>query len=363
MTALLALIEGLAREFVRDRTALFFTLLFPVVFMLILGLFFSGIGGGAEYDVGVVDRDQTATSAGVVTALESVPGFLVTAVGAEAELAEMAEMAEGNRHVVVEIAAGFGAAMEAGEEVTVRVHADPGRTSSVQVAVPIVEKVLDGFDRFRTDTPRLVQMEIVSTRGSNLRMIDFVGPGIIAMSVMQLGLFGSINLVSKREKLVLKRLGATPASRSMVLVAEVIFRLLVTVVQSAILITILVLVFDVAVNELAKLVGVLLVGALAFIGIGYAASSFARTEEAILPIVQLISLPMMFLSGIFFPIENLPEFIDPIVRVLPLTYFGDGVRQVMVGGSALNAMWLNVVVLAGWVVASFVVAVKFFKWE
>ena len=66
MTALLALIEGLAREFVRDRTALFFTLLFPVVFMLILGLFFSGIGGGAEYDVGVVDRDQTATSAGVV---------------------------------------------------------------------------------------------------------------------------------------------------------------------------------------------------------------------------------------------------------------------------------------------------------
>ena len=360
MTALLALIEGLAREFVRDRTALFFTLLFPVVFMLILGLFFSGIGGEAEYDVGVVDRDQTATSAGVVTALESVPGFLVTAVGAKAELAEIAE---GNRHVVVEIAAGVGAAMEAGEEVTVRVHADPGRTSSVQVAVPIVEKVLDGFDRFRTDTPRLVQMEIVSTRGSNLRMIDFVGPGIIAMSVMQLGLFGSINLVSKREKLVLKRLGATPASRSMVLVAEVIFRLLVTVVQSAILITILVLVFDVAVNELAKLVGVLLVGALAFIGIGYAASSFARTEEAILPIVQLISLPMMFLSGIFFPIENLPEFIDPIVRVLPLTYFGDGVRQVMVGGSALNAMWLNVVVLAGWVVASFVVAVKFFKWE
>lgn len=82
-----------------------------------------------------------------------------------------------------------------------------------------------------------------------------------------------------------------------------------------------------------------------------------------LPIVQLISLPMMFLSGIFFPIENLPDFIDPIVRSLPLTYFGDGVRQLMVGGSALNAMWVNLVVLAGWVVASFVVAVRFFKWE
>jgi ABC-2 type transport system permease protein len=194
-------------------------------------------------------------------------------------------------------------------------------------------------------------------------MIDFVGPGIISMSVMQLGLFGVINLVSKREKLVLKRLGATPASRSSVLLSEVIFRLMITVLQSAILITILVLVFGVSVNELGKLVGVLLLGALAFIGIGFAASSFARTEEAILPIVQLISLPMMFLSGIFFPIENLPEVIDPIVRALPLTYFGDGVRQLMVGGSALNAMWVNLVVLVGWVVASFVVAVRFFKWE
>jgi ABC-2 type transport system permease protein len=360
LRAILALIDGLAREFVRDRTALFFTLLFPVVFMLILGLFFSGIGGGAEYDVGVVDRDQTETSAGVVTAIRSVPGFLVTSTGAEPELAELVE---GNRHVVVEIPAGFEAALAVGEAVTVRVHVDPGRTSSVQVALPIVEKVLDGFDRFRSDTPRLVQMETVSTRGLNLRMIDFVGPGIIAMSVMQLGLFGAINLVSKREKLVLKRLGATPASRSTVLLAEVIFRLMITVLQSTILITIQVLVFGVSVNELGKLVGVLLLGALAFIGVGFAASSFARTEEAMLPIVQLISLPMMFLSGIFFPIENLPEVIAPIVKALPLTYFGDGVRQLMVGGSALNAMWVNLVVLVGWVAASFVVAVRFFKWE
>ena len=356
-----ALIGGLAREFVRDRTALFFTLLFPVVFMLILGLFFAGGGAdGSSYEVGLIDRDETEASAGLVNAIKSVPGLAVSTgdMAAEIELLE-----DGDRHAVVEIPEGFEAALEAGTEAGVRVHIDPSRNSSQQVVAPIVEKVLDGYDRARTGTPRLVLMETVSVLGSRLRAIDFVGPGLVAMSVMQLGLFGSINLVAKREKQVLKRLGATPASRWMVLTAEVLFRLMVTAVQSTILIVILLLVFDVAVNQLGRLVGMLALGAMAFIGIGYAASSFARTEEAMLPIVQLISLPMLFLSGIFFPIDNLPGFIEPVVRAFPLTYFGDGVRQLMVGGTPLNEMWVNVVVLVGWLAASFTVAVRFFKWE
>ncbi len=356
-----ALIGGLAREFMRDRTALFFTLLFPVVFMLLLGMFFAGGGAdGSEYEVGLIDRDGTEASAWLGVAIESVPGFGVSS-GSLTE--EIQSLQEGDRHVVVEIPNGFAASLEQGAEASVRVHLDPSRNSSRQVVAPIVEKVLDGYDRARTGTPRLVLMETVSVLGSRLRAIDFVGPGLVAMSVMQLGLFGSINLVAKREKQVLKRLGATPASRWMVLTAEVLFRLMVTAVQATILIVILLLVFGVAVNRLGWLVGMLALGALAFIGIGYAASSFARTEEAMLPIVQLISLPMLFLSGIFFPIDSLPGIVETVVRTFPLTYFGDGVRQLMVGGSPLNEMWVNVVVLVGWLAASFAVAVRFFKWE
>jgi ABC-2 type transport system permease protein len=357
----IALIEGLAREFVRDRTALFFTLLFPVVFMLILGLFFSGGGGdGSEYEVGLIDRDGTEASVGLAAAINGVPEFVVSS-GSLAEEIQLLE--EGERHVVVEIPDGFAASLEAGAEASVRVHFDPSRNSSRQVVAPMVEKVLDGFDRARARTPRLVLMEPVSVLSAGLRTIDFIGPGVVAMSVMQMGLFGSINLVSKRERHVLKRLGATPVSRWIVLAAEVIFRLVVTAVQATILITILLVIFGVEMQDLFRLVGVLSLGALAFIGMGYAASSFARTEEAMLPIVQLISLPMIFLSGIFFPIDNLPGFMEPVVRAMPLTYFGDGVRQMMVGGSPLNEMWVNLVVLAGWLAASFTVAVRFFKWE
>lgn len=357
----MALIEGLAREFVRDRTALFFTLLFPVIFMLILGLFFGGSGGGGStFAVGLIDRDGTEASEALAATIESLPGFVVSS----GSLAEEIEMLEGgDRLVVVEIPSGFAATLEDGREARVRVHMDPSRNTSRQVVAPMVERALDVFDRARTETPRLVLMERVSVLGSGLRTIDFIGPGVVAMSVMQMGLFGSINLVSKRERQVLKRLGATPASRLMVLAAEVLFRLVVTAVQAAILVTILLVVFGVEMKDLAGLVGVLALGALAFIGMGYAASSFARTEEAMLPIVQLISLPMIFLSGIFFPIDNLPGFMEPVVRAMPLTYFGDGVRQLMVGGSPLNAMWVNLLVLVGWLAASFTVAVRFFKWE
>ncbi len=358
---MIALIEGLAREFVRDRTALFFTLLFPVVFMLILGLFFSGGGAdGSEYEVGLIDSDGTEASAGLVAAIESAPGFVVSSGNLTEEIQLLQE---GDRHVVVEIPHGFEASLEEGRGTNVRVHMDPSRNSSRQVVAPIVERVLDGFDRARRDTPRLVLMETVSVLSSQLRTIDFIGPGVVAMSVMQMGLFASMNLVVKREKQVLKRLGATPASRWVVLAAEVLFRLMITAVQATILIAILLVVFDVAANQLGRLVGVLALGALAFIGIGYAASSFVRTEEAMLPLVQLISLPMIFMSGIFFPIDNLPGFMEPVVRAMPLTYFGDGVRQMMVGGSPLNEMWVNLVVLAGWLAASFTVSVRFFKWE
>lgn len=361
MRSIAALINGLAREFVRDRIALFFTLLFPVVFMLILGMFFAGDGSdGTSYEIGLIDHDQTNVSADLEAAVRSVPAFVVSFSLLEDELQQLKD---GGRYAVLEIPDGFEASLNDGSISGVIVHIDPSRTASAQVVAPILEKVLDEFDRVRAGTPRLVVMETVSVLGARMRTIDFIGPGIVAMSVMQLGLFSALNLVVKREKKVLKRLGATPASRSMVLLSEVLFRLVVTAVQATILISILVFVFEVSLNQLGQLIGVLVLGALSFIGIGYAASSFARTEEAMLPIVQLISLPMIFLSGIFFPIDNLPTFIEPVVRALPLTYFGDGVRQLMVGGSPLNQIWVNVIVLFGWLAASFTVAVRFFKWE
>jgi ABC-2 type transport system permease protein len=100
-----------------------------------------------------------------------------------------------------------------------------------------------------------------------------------------------------------------------------------------------------------------------FLALGYMLSAFAKTEEAIMPLLMAISFPMMFLSGIFFPVDMMPGFMQPVMAALPLTYLGDSMRQIMVNASAIHPMLLNLAVLGAWFVACLAVAVRFFKWE
>ncbi len=361
MKAVGALIVALGREFVRDRTALFFTLAFPFIFMLIFGLLMQGLDRPRNFDIGLVIDDASPAASELADALRRLPVLEITEEGFDAE---QDRLKEGDRDAVIVVPEGFGDTVAAGSTARVRVFFDPSRQTTATIVLPILSQILDEIDRVRSGTPRGLAIEPVSVVASDLRAVDFVAPGIIAMSVMQLGVFSSINLVMRREKLILKRLGATPIRRGTVIGAEVLFRLIITSVQAALLVAMASLAFGVPIeggfHELIAIIGL---GALAFIGLGFAISSFAKTEEGMLPIAQIVTLPMMFLSGIFFPIDGLPGFLQPVLRVLPLTFLGDGIRQTMVGGFSVNAMWVNYLALALWLAVTFVVAVRLFKWE
>ena len=82
-----------------------------------------------------------------------------------------------------------------------------------------------------------------------------------------------------------------------------------------------------------------------------------------MPLVQFIALPMLFLSGIFFPVDAGPRFLEPIIRAMPLTYLGDAIRQSTVNATALNPLWVDAVVLTGWLAVSFLLSVRLFRWE
>lgn len=361
MSAVGALTLALGREFVRDRTALFFTLAFPFIFMVIFGLLMQGLDKPRDFDIGVVVNDTSDAAIGVATALRSLPVLETTEDGLDVE---EERLKAGDRDAVIVIPKDFGETLASGGTARVRILFDPSRTTTATIVMPILRQILDDIDRKRTGAVRGMDIEPVSVIASDLRYVDFIATGIIAMSVMQLGVFSSINLVMRREKGILKRLGATPVRRSTVIAGEVLFRLLITSVQALLLIAMAHLAFDVPIKgAIHELIGILLLGALAFVGVGFAISSFARTEEGMLPIAQLVSLPMMFLSGIFFPIDGLPGFLQPVVRILPLTFLGDGFRQTMVRGFAVNEMWVNYAALGLWLAGSFIVAVRFFKWE
>jgi ABC-2 type transport system permease protein len=184
------------------------------------------------------------------------------------------------------------------------------------------------------------------------------------MSVMQVGVFAAIPLVADREKLILKRLGATPLRRWQLVGSNVVMRILVAFFQAIIIVGVGTLLFGVETTGSWALTAFFVtLGAMAFLALGYAIASFTPTEEAANGVTQVVQFPMMFLSGTFFPIDAMPDFLQQIARFIPLTYLSDALRQVMVGGAAFAPLTVCAAVLAVWLVVSFAVAARFFKWQ
>lgn len=357
------------RGIVRDRATVFWMFAFPVLFVVIFGLAFGREQIG-PFDIGVATDVSDPAGQGTVDALNAafqrVEPFDVQ-TGTRAEL--LGDLEDGDLYAVIAVesggqGAGQGAAADAPTPAKVVLHVDPSRGAAVQIVTPIARQVIDGVDRQLSGSQPVLTVEERSVRSASLSFLDFFLPGVVGFSIMQAGMFAAIPLVQLRTTRVLKRFAATPVSRWAVLGSQGLARLILAVATTAVLLAMGRLLYGVEIGaNWAGMVGFVVLGTVVFLAFGFAVSGLASTDESVPALVQVISFPMMFLAGVFWPVENFPSFIQPISRVLPLTFLGDGLRQTMVGGAALNPLWLDAVALAAWTVAALVAAVRLFKWE
>jgi ABC-2 type transport system permease protein len=349
------------KEFMRDRMALFWTLAFPIFFIVLFGIIFSG-GGDTSYDLGLVIEDQGPVGEGLRQIFGQVSVFEITEGERDAMLAQLKE---GELSVVVIVPEGASAAVTSGQSTALEVHYDPTSQVTANIVLSIVEKVVDGFERGFTQRPTLLTLERFTVTASRLRNIDFLLPGILAMSLMQLGLFATAPaIVQLREQQVLRRIGATPLPRTTLIAAQVLHRITIGLTQTIVIIIVGSLMFQVSViGNVALLAGFVLMGALMFVAMGYMISGLAKTQESVIGISQLVNFPMMFLSGLFFPVEVMPAWIRPVVTAMPLTYLADALRQIMVGAPPVYSLGVDFAVLVGWLIVCAVLAVRFFRWE
>jgi ABC-2 type transport system permease protein len=360
MKAFVKLLIANLKEFGRDRMALFWTLVFPVLFILIFGAIFSNPDSGS-FNVGLVVEDALPAGEQLAQVFEEVPVFQVFRGDQETELEALRS---GARRVVIIIPANLSAAVFQKQSATVEVYYDSSQFTTAQILLAIVDQVIDETDRLLTDSPRVLRIEQKPIQADRLRNIDFMVPGILAMALMQVGIFAAQPLVAMREKQILKRLGATPLSRTTLLASQVVLRLLIALMQTGVIVAVGRLLFDVQmVGSWLLLASLVILGALTFIGLGYMLASFARSEESSIALAQVIQFPMMFLAGIFWPVEIMPDFIRPVATVLPLTYLGDALRQVMVDAAPLYSLPVDAVVLGAWLIVCMILAVRFFRWE
>ncbi len=354
MTPLLAMVRANLKMSLRNRAALFWNLAFPALFIVIFGVVF-GRGTAVEFDVGVAGP-RSAFRDAVVAALQANPSF---AVSTGAEVDELRALEDGNRGVV----AVFASVAEASDEdlpaVILYYNATEGPLSRVAVGA-VRQTVIDV-----AGGPPPLPIEERPVTAQNVSFMDVFAPGILAMSLMNSGVIGlATAFVTYRERGILRRIRVTPFPLTSFILARVISQLLVAGLQAVILIGMAWAFFGLHLrgNPLVLLLAIV-AGALAFLAIGFAISGIAPNAETAASYANLVTFPMLFLSGIFFSMENAPAWLRPITKVLPLSYLVDALREPMSFGNGLSAIWLDLLALLLTFVIAMAIAVRFFRWD
>lgn len=350
------------KEYIRDRSALFWFLVFPLIFVFIFGLVFTGTHE-ASYNIGIVAPSGNQIANKMIEGFKDVESFNVF-IEKEDRQKELNALQKGERSIVVEIPNFDYQEINTGKKQEIPIYYDASKQQTTQMLLSVVRQMFGEAEHQISGVPRIFDLKPQSIQVDTLSDFDFILPGILAMALMQLGLFGSLQFLSLREQDIIRGLGVTPLSRGTILGSEVLLRLILGLIQTVVIISIGWLVFDVSIiGNILLVLGVVMLGSLTFISLGYMLISFVKTAEAGQGLIQVIQFPMLFLSGVFFPHELMPDFMQPIVKVLPLTYLGDALRRVMTGVNTQFSLMTDVLVLGGWLVITLIVAIKFWRWD
>ncbi len=348
--------------FVRNRAAVFFSLFLPLIIMLIFGVL--NFEGATTIQLGLVDEAHSPASARLIDGLAAFDYIEPTSGSRDAELADLED---GDLDFVLVIPAGF--APQLGGESGLVAYASSADPQQAQVARGLLQQAVGQalFAAAGGNSPGgafapPVTFESVESR--DLGYIDFLVPGIVGMTVMQLGLFGvAFGFVHLKRTGALRRLFATPTSPAYFLGAQVASRLIICVVQVAILLGIGIWFGLQMFGDYASLAVIVLLAAIIFLAVGFAIAGWAKNEDQAAPVANLISLPMMFLSGVFFPRDAMPDFLASITQFLPLTYVTEALRGVVNDGASITSLGPQLLGMGAWAIITFVIAVRLFKWE
>ena len=197
----------------------------------------------------------------------------------------------------------------------------------------------------------------------DVKYIDFLVPAVIGMTVLFGCMFGMGDaLAGERERGELARLFMTPTSIATVVGGKIVSKLSIEIVRALILIAAAIVLFGIVIKgSMILTLLVLILGALCFVGFGVMISARVSTQEDYMQMVMPITMPMMFVSGVFYPIETMPWIFQKLAYIFPLTYVNDALRAVMLKGVGIGAIWVDIAVLLGFTALFFALGVTKFN--
>jgi ABC-2 type transport system permease protein len=361
--AMLAIVKASLTAQFKSPMGLVFSFIFPLFFILIFG---SSRNGIPVVRVALHPKCDTSIQNPVYNAFKSNKSILIKS-GDSAGL--MDDLLKGRITAIVNVQKNPPGSLN---QYTVTAQSSKASQERMGILRAVLQGTISFFDEndtARKNYPSLAKLTAPKPIGDrDYEAIDFVLPGQLGFSLLTSGLFGvAFFFFNLRDTLVLKRLNATPLKRPFIILGEALARIIyqLIIVSAIILLGKYMFGFTLVkgAQTFVELLLVSFIGLLTFMGIGFIISGIAKSINSIPVFTNLLGFPQFMLSGTFFPYENLPGFLHPVCKALPLTHLTTALRKISFEGLPLTSCLPEIGVLGIWIVVLYAIAFKVFKWE
>jgi ABC-2 type transport system permease protein len=375
-------------ELKRNRFGLVLLIVMPLFMLALVGFIYPTSGSSASnLPVAVVDLDAgyhnstigSQTFIAVLGQINSNTGMMK--LSSEASVSDVkSSIQSGNLEGAIIIPGNFSASLLTGKQGTLIIMTDQSNpqisttmetllsgvfskmgTSLAQQNVQALSPAVNESDSLAVVQPYKVQTQGVVPGTSNY--FDFLAPGIMAMVVMMSVMTGLPGAISQEKEIgTMDGMMVAPINRLSIILGKTLSQTVRGMLQGAIILVLAVLLFGVTIHGSILLVfGLLLLGVFSFVGLGIVLTSFAKDQQTATMLMTTLMFPMMFLSGVFFPIQQMPWYMQDISKVLPLTYASDALRKVMVLGAGIPDITTDLVILIAFGAVLTAIAVPVFR--
>jgi ABC-2 type transport system permease protein len=347
------------RGYLRNAAGLFFGLIFPVILIFIFGAIFSS-GFSGTITLYVQNKDAGPVSQSFLDALNRTGTLSLALVSNSENFSQYLSAHSASDGMI--IPADFSANYVAGRPVNVTVYGNPSQTSSTIVS-GTVTGVINGFNLERFGGTPIIGVSQTTTNAQVSKYIDFLVPGLIGFSILVSPMFSLVNISSEYKRIKLfKQLSLTPLTKMEWLASKVIFYILLSAASFLLMVLVGALAFGAHIVLSPWLIPFLVLGPTFFASLGMLVGTISKSTETASVVGNIITFPMMFLSGTFFPITLMPTYLQYFAHVLPLFYIIDGLNGVMIYSNYAQAT-IDIAVVVVITIVAFVAAARLFKWR
>lgn len=348
----------------RDKVAIFFVFVFPLIFLFVFGGLFGG-NNDVSFKVAVINQSSSPFSAKFAQEIKNNDVFDVNDKATTLDEAKQI-MNRGQVDATIILPQGFGEVSSnkypTGQAIILY---DQNNEQAGQTLGSVMNAVFQDVNaRFvKIETPFTVKTESTATKGQT--RFDYTFAGLLGFSILSLGVFGPTNVFPRlKGKGVLRRYHTTTLKVWQYFIGNVMSNAVAGLLSVALMFVAAVVFFDLTMRgDYFSLITVVVLGTVLLFGIGLAIGGWAKNENQAAPLANLITFPMLFLSGVFFPVFLMPPWLQSITKYIPLTPVIDSIRYVVTEGKTLFELGPQLLVMGVWIIIVYIIAFRVFRWE